>query len=55
MTDSLINAVAQVEYFTRGNRKKMVLIDLMAEEGSNLKLMWASREMKRRTRQQKKR
>jgi hypothetical protein len=32
--------VAQEETFTRGNSKKMVLKDLMAEEGSNLKLMW---------------
>jgi hypothetical protein len=55
MTDSLSNIVAQEETFTRGNSKKMVLKDLMAEKGSNLKLMWALREMKRRTRQQKKR
>jgi ribonuclease HI len=40
MTDSLSNIVAQEETFTRGNSKKMVLKDLMAEEGSNLKLMW---------------
>jgi hypothetical protein len=61
MTDSLSNIVAQEETFTRGNSKKMVLKDLMPEEGSNLKLMWvsaqllmwASREMKRWTRQQK--
>jgi hypothetical protein len=39
MTDSLI--VAQEETFTIGNSKKMVLKDLMAEESSNLKLMWA--------------
>jgi hypothetical protein len=44
MTDSLSNIVAQEETFTRGNSKKIVLKDLMAEEGSNLKLMWASRE-----------
>jgi ribonuclease HI len=40
MTDSLSNIVAQEETFTRGNSKKMLLKDLMAEEGSNLKLMW---------------
>jgi hypothetical protein len=40
MTDSLSNIVAQEETFTRGNSEKMVLKDLMAEEGSNLKLMW---------------
>jgi hypothetical protein len=38
MTDSLSNIVAQEEIFTRGNSKKMVLKDLMAGEGSNLKL-----------------
>jgi hypothetical protein len=32
--------MAQEETFTRGNSKKMVLKDLMAEEGSHLKLMW---------------
>jgi hypothetical protein len=32
MTDSLSNMVAQEETFTRGNSKKMVLKDLMAEE-----------------------
>jgi hypothetical protein len=32
--------VAQKETFTRGNSKKMILKDLMTEEGSNLKLMW---------------
>jgi hypothetical protein len=42
MTDSLSNFMAQEETFTRGNSKKMVLKDLMAEEGSNLKLMWVS-------------
>jgi hypothetical protein len=42
MTDSLSNIVAQEETFTRGNSKKMVLKDLMAEEGSKLKLMWVS-------------
>jgi ribonuclease HI len=31
---------SQEETFSRGNSKKMVLKDLMAEEGSNLKLMW---------------
>jgi hypothetical protein len=41
MTDSISNIVAQEETFTRGNSKKMVLKNLMAEEGSNLKLMWA--------------
>jgi hypothetical protein len=51
MTDSLSNIVAQEETFTGGNSKKMVLKDLMAEEMR----MWASRKMKRRTRQQKKR
>jgi hypothetical protein len=51
MTDSLSNIVAQEETFTRGNSKKMVLKDLMAEEMR----MRASRNMKRRTRQQKKR
>jgi ribonuclease HI len=40
MTESLSNIVAQKKTFTRGNSKKMVLRDLMAEEGSNLKLMW---------------
>jgi ribonuclease HI len=39
MTDSLSNIVAQEETYTRRNSKKMVLKDLMAEEGSNLKLM----------------
>jgi hypothetical protein len=38
ITDSLSNIVTLT--FTRGNSKKMVLKDLMAEEGSNLKLMW---------------
>jgi hypothetical protein len=38
---------AQEETFTRGNSKKMILKDLMAEEGSNIKL-WASRLMKKR-------
>jgi hypothetical protein len=33
MTNSLSNIVAQEETFTRGNSKKMVLKDLMAEEG----------------------
>jgi hypothetical protein len=60
LTDSLSNIVAQEETFTRGNSKKMVLKDLMAELGSNLKLMWCLRmwtfrKMKRRTRQQNKR
>jgi hypothetical protein len=55
MTDSLSRIVAQEETFNRENSKKMVLKDQMAEEGSNLKLMWLSREMKRRTRLQKKR
>jgi hypothetical protein len=32
MTDSLSNIVAHEETFTRGNCKKMVLRDLMAEE-----------------------
>jgi hypothetical protein len=32
--------VAQEETFTRRNSKKMVLKELMGEEGSNLKLMW---------------
>jgi hypothetical protein len=40
MTDSLSNIVVQEGTFTRGNSKEMVLKDLMAEEGSNLKLMW---------------
>jgi ribonuclease HI len=40
MTDSLSKIVTQKETFSRGNSKKMVLKDLMAEEGSNLKLMW---------------
>jgi hypothetical protein len=60
MTDSLSNIVVQEEK-TKGNSKKMVIKDLMAEEGSNLKLMWvpalrmwASKEMKRWTRQHKK-
>jgi hypothetical protein len=44
MTDSLSNIVAQEKTFTWGNSKKMVLKGLMA-----------SREMKRRTRQHKKR
>jgi hypothetical protein len=39
MTDSLSDIVAQGETFTRGNSNKMVLKDVMAEEGSNLKLM----------------
>jgi ribonuclease HI len=34
MTESLSNIVAQEETFTRGYK------DLMAEEGSNLKLIW---------------
>jgi hypothetical protein len=57
MTDSLSNIVAQEGTFTRGNNKKMVLKDLMAEEGSNLELMWVrlllmwpSWKIKRRTR-----
>jgi hypothetical protein len=33
--------VAKEETFTRRNSKKMVLKDVMAEEGSNLKLIWA--------------
>jgi hypothetical protein len=45
MTDSLSNIVAQEETFTRGNSKKMVLKNLMAEEGSNLKLMWVPAQM----------
>jgi hypothetical protein len=40
MTDSLSNIVTQEEIFTKGTGKKMILKDLMAEEGSNLKLMW---------------
>jgi hypothetical protein len=40
LTDSLSNIVAQEGTFTRGNSKRMVLKDLMAEEGSNVKLMW---------------
>jgi hypothetical protein len=40
MTNYLSNIVAQEETFTRGNSKKMLLKDLMAEEGSNLKLIW---------------
>jgi hypothetical protein len=39
MTDSLSNIVVQEER-TKGNSKKMVIKDLMEEEGSNLKLMW---------------
>jgi hypothetical protein len=39
ITDSLSNIVAQERTFTRGNSKKMVLKDLMAETGSNLELM----------------
>jgi ribonuclease HI len=42
MTDSLSDIVAQEETFRRGNIKKMVLKDLMAEEGPNLKLMWVT-------------
>jgi ribonuclease HI len=42
MTDSLSNIVAQEKTFTGGNSKKMALKDLMAEECSNLKLMWVS-------------
>jgi ribonuclease HI len=34
------NIVTQEETFTRGNSKKMVLKDLMAEEGSKIKVMW---------------
>jgi ribonuclease HI len=44
-TDSLSNIVAQERTFTRGNSKKMVLKDLMAEEGSNLKLMWVPKHV----------
>jgi ribonuclease HI len=40
MTDFLSNIVAQKETFTRRNSRKMILKDLMAEEGSNLNLMW---------------
>jgi ribonuclease HI len=40
LTDFLSNIVAQEETFTRENSNKMVLKDLMAELGSNLKLMW---------------
>jgi ribonuclease HI len=40
MTYSLSNIVAQKETFTKRNSKKMELKELMAEEGSNLKLMW---------------
>jgi ribonuclease HI len=40
MTDSLSNIAVKEETFTRGNSKKMVLKDLMAEEGSIVKLMW---------------
>jgi ribonuclease HI len=47
MTDSLSNIVAQEETFTNGNSKKIVLKGLMAEEGSNLKLMWVSAHVKR--------
>jgi ribonuclease HI len=32
--------VAQKETFTRRNSKKMILKDLLTEEGSNLRLMW---------------
>jgi hypothetical protein len=42
MTDSLSNIVTQEETFTRGNSKKMLRKDLIAEEGSNLKLMWVA-------------
>jgi hypothetical protein len=34
--------VTQEETSTRGNSRKMVLKDLMAEEGSYLKLMWVT-------------
>jgi ribonuclease HI len=45
MTDSLSNIVAQEETFTRENHNKMILKDLLAEEGSNLKLMWLPAHM----------
>jgi hypothetical protein len=56
MTDFLSNIVAQEETFTRGNSKKMVLKDLMANGRRGFEpeanecgclRMWASREMKR--------
>jgi hypothetical protein len=37
MTDSLSNIVTQEETFTRGNSKKIVLKDLMAEEAAESK------------------
>jgi hypothetical protein len=42
LTDSLSNLMAQQPLYSKGNSKTTELKDLLAEEGSNLGLMWVS-------------
>jgi ribonuclease HI len=43
--DSLSNLMAQEKLYTKGNSKKTELKDLLAEESSNLRLMWVPSHM----------
>jgi ribonuclease HI len=45
ITDSFSNLMAQETVFTKGNTKKTELKDVLAEEGSNLRLMWVPSHM----------
>jgi ribonuclease HI len=45
ITDSLSNVIAEETLYTKGNSKKTELKDLLAEEGSNLRLMWVPSHM----------
>jgi ribonuclease HI len=45
ITDSLCNLMAEETLYTEGNRKKTELNDLLAEEGSNVRLMWVPSHM----------
>jgi ribonuclease HI len=42
---SLSNLMAQETLYTKGNSKKTALKDLLAKEGSNLRLMWVPSHM----------
>jgi hypothetical protein len=45
ITDSHCNLMAEEILYTKGNSKKTELKDLLAEEGSNLRLMWVPSHM----------
>jgi ribonuclease HI len=45
ITDSLTNLMAQETLCTKKNSKKTELMNLLAEKGSNLRLMWVPSHM----------